>query len=517
VKALLQKGAEVDAADAQGSTALQLAAGSGDLTSVRTLLERGADPNAKQRFGWTALMKSAGHGDLEIVRLLIAHNADVNAVSGPDDGRVKHGPTVMGYLTPLHWAAVSGRDEIVRVLLDAGAKVDKPDVRGMTALMTAVSTDHASANMVRMFLQNGSDPSIKSEIGESTFDWARKFNNPAVLALLKLPPVTAASYVKPVVDAVTLTPRQAVERALPPIQRAADFIFKDNGCVACHAQPMAEMAANLARSRGWHVEESLSKTSLDAIRNQLITNVQPYLQGREGGGFPDSLLYATMALAANNVPPTPSTDSVVHYLAAKQYDAGYWEVFDGFRSPMQDGNFSRTAMAIRALAVYGTPGRKPEFDKRITQAAKWLASEAPFATEPHVMQLLGLYWANAAPRLRATGLRELTAQQHPDGGWSQNPYLETDAYATGQVLYAMHELGVPSTDPAFRRGVDFLLRTQQEDGTWHVKNRAMKLQPYFESGFPYEHDQWISSAATAWASMALSLSEPEQTKVAATR
>lgn len=96
VKALLQKGAEVDAADAQGSTALQLAAGSGDLTSVRTLLERGADPNAKQRFGWTALMKSAGHGDLEIVRLLIAHNVDVNAVSGPDDGRVKHGPTVMG-------------------------------------------------------------------------------------------------------------------------------------------------------------------------------------------------------------------------------------------------------------------------------------------------------------------------------------------------------------------------------------------------------------------------------------
>jgi hypothetical protein len=43
----------------------------------------------------------------------------------------------------------------------------------------------------------------------------------------------------------------------------------------------------------------------------------------------------------------------------------------------------------------------------------------------------------------------------------------------------------------------------------------MKLQPYFESGFPYEHDQWISASATAWASMALSLSEPRPATVAA--
>jgi hypothetical protein len=36
-----------------------------------------------------------------------------------------------------------------------------------------------------------------------------------------------------------------------------------------------------------------------------------------------------------------------------------------------------------------------------------------------------------------------------------------------------------------------------------VRSRAPKFQPYFQSGFPYEHDQWVSSAATAWAVMAL--------------
>jgi hypothetical protein len=54
-----------------------------------------------------------------------------------------------------------------------------------------------------------------------------------------------------------------------------------------------------------------------------------------------------------------------------------------------------------------------------------------------------------------------------------------------------------------QRGAAFLLRTQHEDGSWHVKSRALKVQPYFESGFPHGHDQWISQAGTAWAAIAL--------------
>ena len=101
------------------------------------------------------------------------------------------------------------------------------------------------------------------------------------------------------------------------------------------------------------------------------------------------------------------------------------------------------------------------------------------------------------------------AMQRPDGGWSQLPETESDAYATGQVLFALATAGqMASTDPVYRKGVDYLLRTQAADGTWHVKSRAIWLQPYFESGFPYGQDQFISTAGTAWAALALAAAPP---------
>ena len=100
--------------------------------------------------------------------------------------------------------------------------------------------------------------------------------------------------------------------------------------------------------------------------------------------------------------------------------------------------------------------------------------------------------------------RALVAAQHQDGGWSQNPNLASDAYATGESLWALREAGVLSvSDPVYQRGVKFLLSTQWEDGSWYVRSRAVKFQPYFQSGFPFEHDQWISATATAWAVRAL--------------
>ena len=98
--------------------------------------------------------------------------------------------------------------------------------------------------------------------------------------------------------------------------------------------------------------------------------------------------------------------------------------------------------------------------------------------------------------------------QQADGGWSQLADIESDAYATGQVLYALHTAAqMSATDPIYRKGVDFLLRTQAADGTWRVKTRAIWVQPYFESGFPYGQDQFISTAGTAWAVMALAAAQ----------
>jgi ankyrin repeat protein len=123
------------------------------------------------------------------------------------------------------------------------------------------------------------------------------------------------------------------------------------------------------------------------------------------------------------------------------------------------------------------------------------------------MQVLGLAWAGA----RASLIRELTqrliAEQRRDGGWAQIPMRPSDAYATGKTLVVLQQAaGLSVTDPAFQRGIRYLLDTQLPDGSWHQSTRRKGPGlPYFETGFPHGENQFISYAGTAWATMALSI------------
>src|SRR5262249_53586402 len=99
--------------------------------------------------------------------------------------------------------------------------------------------------------------------------------------------------------------------------------------------------------------------------------------------------------------------------------------------------------------------------------------------------------------------------QRKDGGWAQLATLESDAYATGEVLYTLAQfVKDPMSDPAWRRGLRFLLQRQEDDGTWHVARRTFPFQPTMESGFPHHRDSWLSAAATSWAVLALTRALP---------
>ena len=132
----------------------------------------------------------------------------------------------------------------------------------------------------------------------------------------------------------------------------------------------------------------------------------------------------------------------------------------------------------------------------------------PKDTEDRAFQLWGLKEAGASPAELGKSATALAELQQDDGGWSQLPGGPTDAYATGSVLTVLRLSGqVSAADALFRRGVAFLLKTQEKDGSWHVVSRSKPFQPYFESGFPHGKDQFISMAATAWATSALVLAE----------
>ena len=82
--------------------------------------------------------------------------------------------------------------------------------------------------------------------------------------------------------------------------------------------------------------------------------------------------------------------------------------------------------------------------------------------------------------------------------------MKSDAYATGQALTALNKCGLlKSGSPQFKKGIQWLLKNQKPDGSWHVKTRSRPIQKYFESGFPHGQDQFISISATCWAVLAL--------------
>jgi squalene cyclase len=154
--------------------------------------------------------------------------------------------------------------------------------------------------------------------------------------------------------------------------------------------------------------------------------------------------------------------------------------------------------------VYAPRPHRELYDDSIRLGVKWLATAEPRTTEDRTFQLLGLAWAGGnKDTVRKRG-GQLLAIQRPDGGWPQLTSLSSDAYATGQALVALKNAGVlNATDSGYKRGVQYLINTQLGDGSWHVRSRTLPFQPYFDSDFPHGTDQFISAAATNWATMAL--------------
>jgi hypothetical protein len=190
-------------------------------------------------------------------------------------------------------------------------------------------------------------------------------------------------------------------------------------------------------------------------------------------------------------------------LARQQLPDGNWN-FSLPRVPMQSSFFTFTSLAVRSLQAYGPRSYSGEAAGRIRKAKTWLLTAPAQTSEDRASRLLGLKWAGATEEERRKAVDEIRADQRPDGGWSQLTDLQSDAYATGQALYALHLAGgLPVTDPVYKRGVRFLLRTQDDDGSWFVNKRAMPANNYFDAGFPHGESQFSSFNGTCWAMMAL--------------
>ena len=175
LRGLLQKGADVNAAQNDGMTALHWAAERGDTEVAQMILTAGANARAVTRIGaYTPLHIASRQGNAAVAKLLLANGADANI------------RTTNSNTAPLHLAAAAGNVEIINALVDKKADVNaKEGEWGQTPLMFAASLNRVDA--IKTLLQRGADPGITSKVIDIDFEGklgsaARDKQNTAIAA-----------------------------------------------------------------------------------------------------------------------------------------------------------------------------------------------------------------------------------------------------------------------------------------------------------------------------------------------
>jgi ankyrin repeat protein len=299
--------------------------------------------------------------------------------------------------------------------------------------------------------------------------------------------------------------REASAKAIKLVQQSQATWSKKETCASCHHQLLPEVMFKMARERGVPFDETIARDTTAAtfsFLKDLDMAVQRY-------DFIDIFFDGWLLVAANsaNLKPNLSTAAYSQFIASRQLADGSWFTTD-VRPPQAYSRFTTTAICARAVRDYLPESLKAEKESRLQRARTWLFKTEPQNTEDKTFRLLGLLWTSADENSRKLAALQLLKEQREDGGWAQLNGLASDAYSTGQVLAALREgVGLSTSDPAYQRGLSFLLKTQQADGSWRVESRlhppAPVSPPYFETGFPYQHDQFISAMGTTWATTAL--------------
>jgi cytochrome c/ankyrin repeat protein len=538
MRALIGDRAEVNAKNAAGATALMWSVT--DAARVRMLLDQGADVHARSEDGRTALHIAAMRGGgSEVVALLLAHGANatdkgagalpIDIAAGSGDPAIleallnagataneataatasfveciacldvlrRHGLPASALGPALGVAIGMDRASMVDYLLHAGAPVNEATVPGWpdySPLMIAAYSDRDSPRKMQLLLDAGADAAARNAKGETADTLAANKRGSGLPAA----PVSGGA---PRPGEI----RMAIQRSIALLQKADAIFTKNAGCISCHHETVPAILVAMAGRKKIAVDEKIAREQLGRTLGYLDERRERLLQGFDIPGAPAASGYLLIALHAQQQPHSPSTDALARLLEMTQLTDGRWRI-QAPRPPIESSDVTATAVSLRGLQLYGAPGRRAEWQPRVAAGVRWLESAQPTSTEEKTFRLLGLAWGGARRETIAAAARALAADQRADGGWAELPTLDSDAYSTGQALFALHEARAAAPDSAlYRRGLAFLMRTQHEDGSWRVKSRSIPVQVYFETGFPYGTDQFISAAGTAWAAVALTL------------
>ena len=529
VRILLARGANVNARSETGRTPLLVASSyPGTVGVLRLLLDRGADIRATDAAGANPLALAARSADVEVVRFLVESGLDPNALAAPARrvAFARYDLPTAEYLiskglspTPdlLITAATWQPTPLVARWIQSGLDVNANNAAqyGRTALLTAVTSEAAGTETVKLLLDRGANPNARTTEDESALDWAIYKGDRAKIQILEQHGAMRGNgprreEIPPAAKGGIADPRVSLTRSVARLLDAAPTFREKTGCISCHHNAMPAWAAAAARRKGIEFDAVRARRNADDLLTFFKTNVPRMMTGDPAvGGEALTAGYALMALAADGRPMDSATAATMHWIVARQMPDGRWVGNGVNRPPSEYSTISHTAVAAGGLRAYLLPGGQNQITQTLRRARQWLLAAQPTSAEERAMRLMGLVWTDAPRSNIDAAIRVVRDRQEASGGWSQFGRTESDAYATGQSLYALHVAGVPTTDETYRKGVAFLLGTQYQDGAWLVKTHSFPIQRYFESGFPFGRHQWISSAGTSWATLAIADTLPD--------
>ncbi|HEV8059074.1 MAG TPA: prenyltransferase/squalene oxidase repeat-containing protein [Gemmataceae bacterium] len=293
------------------------------------------------------------------------------------------------------------------------------------------------------------------------------------------------------------------------IDRGLGFLVEDalawknnHNCVSCHHAGLVIWSMFEAKQFGHAVNEP--------VLAELTRWVAESGDGKTGvprpAGVPKALnakaVWFALALSANPKPDAATQHGLKllwKTVENDQTDKGSWAAWPETRPPIfGNSDDSMTVLATLALMPAAASGDAQAIVAR-DKGAKWLADTKNDDDPQSVAMRLVLWKRLHRPAEEWAPLaRRIMERQNADGGWSQTTGMASDAWATGQALYALAYAGMNAPDPVIAKAHAFLVTTQRADGSWPMTSRPTK-----PGGSGSTSLIPITGAGSAWAILGL--------------
>lgn len=312
-----------------------------------------------------------------------------------------------------------------------------------------------------------------------------------------------------------------VDRAIGYLQKESADWLNTRKCAACHHAPMPFWALSEADQQGYAIDKQYLAEKIESLlgsKDKLLASrifpdpsvpPDPRPQGR---GLNMGLPF--LAVAARSLPSLEegqkqSLKLIAEEIVNKQQPDGSWEWFAGLRRPpINESPTTDAAWIIMALEGETGPDAPESQRAALAKAIAWLdaAPQRDLHQDKAFKVLMGVRSGKPRDEIQST-IDELLALQRADGGWSQTvSEPKSDAFATGQTLYALSLAGYTAERPEIKRGIDFLVATQLPDGTWPMISRSTPDGSEGSSKLLTP----INCAASSWATLGLARLVPKQ-------